>query len=75
MLQQPESESGRLFVGAPESVSLAAQYVVGHGWCCSIGIRAQFQTWADAARGEYEYLTTEELVDVIAAALAAELLA
>ena len=73
-MREPESPTPRLLKGAPESVQVAAQYVAGHGWCCSIGVRRQFQSWAEASRGEYEYLTTEELVDVLNAALGVELL-
>jgi hypothetical protein len=54
-------------------VSVSATYVVGMGWDLTISIRRQFQTWAESSRGQYERLTTPEMVTVIDAALSSEL--
>ena len=64
----------RLLVGAPEAVHVAATYVVGTGWFVHLGLRRQFQPWAEATRSTYERLTTEELVQVLEAELGGSLL-
>jgi hypothetical protein len=66
-------EEGRLVPGEVESVQVSAIHVAGYGWRVAILARRQFQDWAHASRGEYERLSTEELVTVIDAALSAEL--
>jgi len=65
--------NGQLLPGEPEAVSVSATYVVGMGWDLTISIRRQFQTWAESSRGQYERLTTPEMVTVIDAALSSEL--
>ena len=63
----------RLWIGAPESVAITASCTPGQGWTLTVSVRRQFESWADAATGHYDFLTTEELADVVAASLAAEL--
>jgi hypothetical protein len=63
----------RLICGEPEALVVSAHFVVGLGWAVKISVRRQFQLWGEAATGLYEQLTTEELFDVVSAALAAEL--
>jgi hypothetical protein len=63
----------RLIAGEPEALVVSAHFVVGLGWAVKISVRRQFQLWGEAATGLYEMLTTEELFDVVGAALAAEL--
>lgn len=66
-------ENGRLPIGEVEAVTVQATYVVGLGWHLRIAARRQFQAWCEASRGEYDFLTTPELLDVIDVALAKEL--
>jgi hypothetical protein len=66
-------ENGRLPIGEIEAVNVQAVYVVGLGWNLRIGARRQFQGWDEASRGEYQMLTTPELLSVIDSALAVEL--
>jgi hypothetical protein len=68
-----DHDPSRLLPGEPESISIGATYVAGSGWDCNIHIRRQFQTWAEAAHGHYEMLSTPELVTLLDAALSAEL--
>jgi len=67
------SANGQVLPGEPEAVSVQATYVVGLGWDLTISIRRQFQTWAESSRGQYERLTTPEMVTVVDAALSSEL--
>lgn len=64
----------RLISGAPEAVHVAATYVVGRGWYVHLGVRRQFEPWAEATRSTYERLTTEELVQVVEDELGMKLL-
>jgi len=67
------AENGQLLPGEVEAIAVQATYVVGLGWDLSISARRQFQTWSEAAHGEYERLTTAEMVTTIDAALCTEL--
>lgn len=72
MLQKFDDDD-RLIAGEVEAVSVQATYVVGLGWTLQIHARRQFQSWAQAAHGSYDRLTTAEMVCTIDAALSAEL--
>lgn len=67
------SHQPQLITGEPEALVVSAHYVVGSGWSLKISVRRQFQLWSAASTGFYEYLTTEELFDVIGANLELEL--
>lgn len=69
-----EYTNERLVVGEPEALVISAHYVVGFGWAVKISVRRQFQLWPEAATSSYEGLTTEELVGVVEANVAWELL-
>jgi hypothetical protein len=64
----------RLLTGAPEALHVAATYVVGRGWFVHLGVRRQFEPWAEATRATYEQLTTDELVQVLEDELGQKLL-
>jgi hypothetical protein len=66
--------AGRLIAGCPEAISISAYHEAGRGWVLKISVRRQFQLWNESSTGRYELLSTDELVDVIEAELAAELL-
>lgn len=66
-------DDGRLVAGEVEALSVQATYVVGLGWSLSIAARRQFQNWSQASRGDYDRLTTAEMVTTIDAAICSEL--
>jgi hypothetical protein len=67
------SAEPRLVPGEPEAVNVMATYTPGQGWSLIIGVRRQFETWADASQGRYDYLTTAELVSTLDAVVCTEL--
>lgn len=73
-MRDAEGQSERLFVGAPEAVIVSGHFEFGDGWKVTVSIRRQFQLWPEASAGEYDHLTSEELVDVLSSVLAVELL-
>jgi hypothetical protein len=70
---QIRDDDGRLIAGEPEAINVEAVFVAGVGWSLTIVVRRQFQMWAEAARGHYEFLSTPELVTVLDAEICTEL--
>jgi hypothetical protein len=54
---------------ALDAFHVQALYEFGSGWTARVGARANGQTWGETEVRLYEYLTTDELLDVLAAEL------
>jgi len=73
-MHRTNGDAQRLLAGAPEAATVQATYVIGLGWHVRVIVRRQFQEWGQAAREDYEGLSTEECVQVIEDALTTNLL-
>lgn len=58
---------GQMSIGptALDAVHVQIAYRLGHGWDVVIGSRRNGESWSQADRRGYDYLTTEELADVL----------
>lgn len=50
---------------ALDNLHIQCAYRFGYGWDMTIGARRNGQTWGEAERRSYEYLTSDELAQVI----------
>lgn len=60
-------QSGRLFEGAPEALSINAHWLHGQGWVLIFRLRREGEQWRDVRSEAYSHLSTGELVDVLEA--------
>lgn len=59
----------RLFTPAVDALAVAAHYEPGSGWSASVAHRHSGEEWCLCAPDDYERLTSDELDQVLAAAL------
>jgi len=62
-------EQERLFRLAVDAINVHASHEGGRGWRVGIRARRGDEEWSDVAGRDYTYLSTDELLDVIAAEL------
>ncbi len=58
-----------LYRTAVTDLHVQAHHSVGRGWEVRVGARRQLETWGEADKSSYDFLSTAELLDVVCAAL------
>lgn len=72
-MSQQAGKLVRLPLGEVESIYVATNFVAGRGWDLGLGVRRQFESWAEARRWSYELLSTPEMLTTLDADLASVL--